>query len=99
METDENPTNRQNYGDLFPTDFSLEEDSVAVFMQGFIVVTSTFFTGFYIVQWLRGKCAPEAIYVSIVTMIVYASALLTGKELTWVTIAGGLEVPLGNSLC
>lgn len=77
-------------------DMALSDDELASFMQGFLVVTSTFLTGFYVLQWFRGKCAPEAIYVSIITMIVYASALLTGKTLTWVTITGGLEVPLGN---
>lgn len=74
------------------------DDDLVEVMQGFVLASSIFLTGFYVLQWFRGKCAPEAIYVSIVTTIIYASALLTGKSLTWVTVAKDFEVPLGKFL-
>ena len=70
---------------------------LALFMQGMIVVTSTFMSGFFILQKLRNRCATPVIYVSAVTTIVYSSKILSGKSFTWVTIEGGLEVPLGTS--
>lgn len=69
---------------------------LALFMQGMLVVTSTFLTGFFILQKLRNRCANAVIYVSAVTTIVYSSKILSGKSFTWVTIEGGLEVPLGK---
>lgn len=74
----------------------MNEADLAVFMQGILIVSSTFLSGFYILQKLRNRCSNEVIYVSAVTMIVYSSTLLTGKSLIWVSIQGGLEVPLGK---
>ena len=78
-------------------DAGISEADLSLFVQGLLIVTSTLLSGFFILQKLRNRCANEVIYVSVVTVVNYSSKILSGKSLTWVTVEGGLEVPLGKS--
>ena len=52
-----------------------KSEDLSVFVQGLLVVTSTSLTGFYIFQRYRQRCTWEVVYVTSVTMLMYAAYL------------------------
>lgn len=88
-----NYSNTEEEGEFI--DEKMDIAGLAIFMQGMLIVTSTFLSGFFVLQKLRNRCSNEVIYVSLVMVINYSSKILAGKSLTWVTVEGGSQVPLG----